>query len=52
MENPILLSPARLLSLACLGQWVSFYAALARGVDPWPVPVLDELKRRLAGVRP
>ena len=43
---------ARLLSLACLGQWVSFYAALARGVDPWPVPVLDELKRRLAGVRP
>ncbi|MBI2155774.1 MAG: bifunctional phosphoglucose/phosphomannose isomerase [Candidatus Rokubacteria bacterium] len=42
--------PARLLSLACLGQWVSYYAALERGVDPWAVPVLDELKRRLARV--
>ncbi|HBH04564.1 MAG: hypothetical protein A2W08_11325 [Candidatus Rokubacteria bacterium RBG_16_73_20] len=45
-------APARLLSLACVGQWVSYYAALARGVDPWPVPVLDGLKRRLGGVQP
>jgi len=27
---------------------VSYYAAIARGVDPWPVPLLDEVKRRLA----
>jgi glucose/mannose-6-phosphate isomerase len=39
---------ARLLSLVCLGQWVSYYLALARGVDPWPVARLDEVKRRLA----
>jgi glucose/mannose-6-phosphate isomerase len=39
---------ARLLALAYVGMWVSYYAALARGVDPWPVPLLDELKRRLA----
>jgi glucose/mannose-6-phosphate isomerase len=38
---------ARLLSLVCLGQWVSYYLALLRGVDPWPVPMLDEVKRRL-----
>lgn len=38
---------ARLLSLAYLGQWTSYYLALLRGVDPWPVPMLDELKRRL-----
>ena len=39
---------ARLLALAYVGMWVSYYAALARGVDPWPVPLLDEVKRRLA----
>jgi glucose/mannose-6-phosphate isomerase len=39
---------ARLLSLAYLGQWVSYYLALARPVDPWSVPVLDALK---AGMR-
>src|SRR5438094_679105 len=38
----------RLLALAYVGMWVSYYAALARGVDPWPVPLLDEVKRRLA----
>jgi len=42
---------SRLLSLACLGQWVSYYAALAGRVDPWPVPVLDEFKQRLAAMR-
>src|SRR5439155_41520 len=31
---------ARLLALAYVGMWVSYYAALARGVDPWPVPLL------------
>ena len=38
---------ARLLSLVYVGMWVSYYLALARGVDPWPVPLLDEVKRRL-----
>jgi len=39
---------ARLLSLAALGQWVSYYVAMLQGTDPWPVPVLTEVKRRLA----
>lgn len=38
---------ARLLSLIYLGQWTSYYVALLHGVDPWPVPMLDEIKRRL-----
>lgn len=38
---------ARILSLAYLGQWVSYYVALLRGVDPWAIPVLDELKARM-----
>jgi glucose/mannose-6-phosphate isomerase len=37
----------RLLSLAYLGQWTSYYCALLRGVDPWTVPILDEMKRRM-----
>jgi glucose/mannose-6-phosphate isomerase len=37
----------RLLSLIYLGDWVSYYLALLRGVDPWPVPIIDRLKRRL-----
>jgi glucose/mannose-6-phosphate isomerase len=40
---------ARLLSLVCLGQWTSYYLAILRGVDPWEVPRLDELKRRMRG---
>ena len=38
---------ARLLSLTYLGQWTSYYLAALRGVDPWSVPTLDEIKRRL-----
>jgi glucose/mannose-6-phosphate isomerase len=38
---------ARLASLAYLGQWASYYLAILRGVDPWTVPLLDELKRRV-----
>lgn len=38
---------ARLLSLIYLGDWVSYYLALLRGVDPWPVPAIEEVKRRL-----
>lgn len=39
---------ARLLSLVYLGQWTSYYLAVLREVDPWPVPLLDEVKRRMA----
>jgi glucose/mannose-6-phosphate isomerase len=38
---------ARLLGLAYLGAWTSYYLAVGAGTDPWPVPVLDEMKRRL-----
>jgi glucose/mannose-6-phosphate isomerase len=41
---------ARLLSLVYLGQWVSFYAAMLREIDPWPVPVLTEVKQRLSAI--
>jgi glucose/mannose-6-phosphate isomerase len=40
---------ARLLSLVYLGQWVSYYASMLRETDPWPVPILTEVKRRLGG---
>ena len=38
---------AALFGLIALGDFTSTYAALARGVDPTPVPVLTALKRRL-----
>jgi glucose/mannose-6-phosphate isomerase len=38
---------ARLLTLTYVGQWTSYYQAVLRGVDPWSVPLLDELKRRM-----
>ena len=38
---------ARLLSLVLFGDFVSVYVALLRGVDPTPVPPIDEVKRRL-----
>ncbi len=38
---------ARLLSLTYLGQWTSYYLGVLRGVDPWTVATLDEIKRRL-----
>ncbi len=38
---------ARLLSLVYMGDWVSYYLALLRGVDPTPIPLIEELKRRL-----
>ncbi|PYM77015.1 MAG: hypothetical protein DME03_07035 [Candidatus Rokuibacteriota bacterium] len=40
--------PARLLGLAYLGAWTSYYLAVGRDTDPWPIPVLDEMKRRLS----
>ncbi|MEE8219797.1 MAG: bifunctional phosphoglucose/phosphomannose isomerase [bacterium] len=35
---------ARLTSLVVLGDWVSYYAAVLRGVDPTPVASIDTLK--------
>ena len=37
----------RLLSLVYMGDWVSYYLAIIRGVDPTPIPLIEELKRRL-----
>lgn len=39
---------SRLLSVIAYGDLVSWYLAVARGVDPTPVPVIEDLKRRLA----
>lgn len=39
---------ARLLTLVYLGDFISFYLAVKRGVDPTPVPEIEALKRRLA----
>lgn len=39
---------ARLLSAIMVGDFVSWYLALLRGVDPTPVAVIEELKKRLA----
>jgi glucose/mannose-6-phosphate isomerase len=39
----------RLLSLVFLGDLVSLYVAVLRGVDPGPVAILDRLKSTLAG---
>ena len=40
----------RVISLVLLGDLVSIYLAALRGVDPGPVPILDELKAALAKV--
>jgi glucose/mannose-6-phosphate isomerase len=40
-------SLARLLSLVLLGDWVSYYLAIRRGVDPWAVPTLEGFKRSM-----
>lgn len=39
---------ARLMSAILYGDFISWYLALLRGVDPTPVEVIDELKQRLA----
>ncbi len=37
------------IMLGCaLGSWSSYYLALLRGVDPYPIPVMDTLKARLS----
>jgi hypothetical protein len=39
---------ARLLTLTLLGDWVSYYLAILRGVDPWAMETLETFKRRMA----
>lgn len=39
----------RLISLVLLGDLVSFYVAILRGVDPTPVDAIERLKTTLAG---
>jgi len=39
---------ARMFSLICLGDWVSYYLAILHGVDPTPVEVITRLKEELA----
>jgi glucose/mannose-6-phosphate isomerase len=40
----------RLLSLVLLGDLVSIYLAVLRGIDPTPVAVIEDFKARLAGL--
>ncbi len=42
-ESPL----ARIFSLICLGDFVSFYLACLNEVDPTPVPVIEMLKQKL-----
>ena len=39
---------ARIFSLVVLGDHVSYYLALLRGVDPTPIRIIDVLKREMA----
>jgi len=40
---------SRMMSLCYMGDFVSAYIALLRGVDPTPVTAIDRLKKELAG---
>jgi glucose/mannose-6-phosphate isomerase len=44
-ETPL----AKMLAAICLGDFVSLYAAVLRGVDPTPVKVIERLKNEMAG---
>jgi glucose/mannose-6-phosphate isomerase len=39
---------AQLLDLALFGDMASLHAAAEQDVDPGPIPVLDDIKRRVA----
>ncbi|MGH9224548.1 MAG: bifunctional phosphoglucose/phosphomannose isomerase [Acidimicrobiales bacterium] len=43
---------AQMLDLMLFGDFVSIHLALQEGIDPGPVPVLDEIKAALRGTRP
>ena len=38
---------AQLLDLALIGDFVSLHLAGSEGIDPGPIPVLDEIKQQL-----
>ncbi|MGI8684511.1 MAG: SIS domain-containing protein, partial [Acidimicrobiales bacterium] len=38
---------AQLLDLVLVGDYVALHMAAAEGIDPGPVPIIDELKQRL-----
>jgi glucose/mannose-6-phosphate isomerase len=40
---------AQLWDLIQLGDVTSVHLALREGIDPGPIPILDEIKARLAG---
>lgn len=40
----------RMLSIICLGDWVSLYLAYLRDVDPTPIELIDKLKHELAKI--
>jgi glucose/mannose-6-phosphate isomerase len=42
---------ARVLSVICLGDFVSLYLAFLNSVDPTPVQVIEDLKKRLSSGR-
>ncbi|MGC8653158.1 MAG: bifunctional phosphoglucose/phosphomannose isomerase [Candidatus Kryptoniota bacterium] len=42
---------SRMFSLIYLGDWVSYYLAIEKGVDPTPVKNIDILKKQLAEVK-
>ncbi|PLX31426.1 MAG: bifunctional phosphoglucose/phosphomannose isomerase [Ignavibacteria bacterium] len=42
------LALARVLGLICLGDWVSFYLAMATDMDPYPIEKINRLKNELA----
>jgi glucose/mannose-6-phosphate isomerase len=44
-EGPL----AQLFDLTLIGDFVSLHMAAQEGIDPGPIPVLDDLKRALAG---
>jgi glucose/mannose-6-phosphate isomerase len=39
---------AKMMYLMCLGDFTSCYLAVLRGIDPSPVDIIKELKKRLA----
>lgn len=41
----------RMLSLICVGDWISYYLALENSADPVPVEVIDYLKSQLEKIK-
>jgi glucose/mannose-6-phosphate isomerase len=41
-------SLSQMMSLVYFGDWVSYYLALLNETDPYPVKIIDFLKKRLA----